>query len=190
MKQTRARRTRDPQKRKQEIIAAAAELVAEIGPAGLSHRAVAARAGVALGSTTAYFATLDDLRTAALEVLAQDVDAYVADVARVMEHGENPVPELAVGLHAYLSERRLVRAEAMLSAAAVIDTDLRRLTERWYAGLSQALTPRWGAETSALVVMLISGATWHAALHDEPPALGVLEAGLTAVCGGAEAAAR
>jgi hypothetical protein len=59
--------------------------------------------------------------------------------ARVMEHGEDPVSELARGLHAYLSKHRLVRAEAMHSAAAVVDTDMRRLTDRCYAGLSQAL---------------------------------------------------
>ena len=55
------RRRRDPEARRREIVTAAAELIVEIGVDALTHRKVAARAGVPLGSTTQYFATLDDL---------------------------------------------------------------------------------------------------------------------------------
>jgi DNA-binding transcriptional regulator YbjK len=177
------RRRRDPERRRQEIVEAAAELVTESGSAGLSHRAVAARAGVPLGSTTQYFKTLDDLRGAALARLAQDVEMYVAQVAEAMAEAEDPVRELAIGLHEYLSNPLLVRAEAMLSAAAVVNAEMRSLTDRWFEGLGQALTSRLGAEAAARVLLFISGATWHAALNDGPPTAEVLMSGVRALCG-------
>ncbi|MFB9840394.1 TetR/AcrR family transcriptional regulator, partial [Actinoallomurus acaciae] len=57
---------RDPEGRRRAIVDAACALIPEVGVGGLTHRAVAARAGVQLGSTTYHFATLDDLSRAAL----------------------------------------------------------------------------------------------------------------------------
>ena len=53
---------RDPEGRRRAIIDAAAELIVDSGASSLTHRAVAARAGVSLGSTTQYFSSLDELR--------------------------------------------------------------------------------------------------------------------------------
>lgn len=49
------------QQRRAAIVRAAAELATEKGFAAVSHRGVAERAGVPLGSTTYYFSCLDDL---------------------------------------------------------------------------------------------------------------------------------
>jgi DNA-binding transcriptional regulator YbjK len=56
---------RDPDRRCR-IADAAVEVIAERGIGGLTHRAVAAKADVPLGSTTYYFADLDQLLEAAL----------------------------------------------------------------------------------------------------------------------------
>lgn len=55
-----ARRRRDPEARRREIVTAAAELIVEVGAEAVTHRMVAARADVPLGATTQYFDTLDD----------------------------------------------------------------------------------------------------------------------------------
>lgn len=47
--------------RRQAIIEAAAEIIREEGPAAVSHRGVAKRAGCSLSATTYYFKGLDDL---------------------------------------------------------------------------------------------------------------------------------
>ena len=47
--------------RRDSIINAAAEIAADEGFSAISHRSVARRAGVPLGSTTYYFGSLDDL---------------------------------------------------------------------------------------------------------------------------------
>ncbi|MGJ0203537.1 TetR family transcriptional regulator [Leucobacter sp. gxy201] len=75
---------RDPEGRKRAIVRAAAELITENGPAGISHRSIAERAGVSLGSTTQYFASLDELRELALQLLADDVDEQLAEVQALL----------------------------------------------------------------------------------------------------------
>lgn len=49
------------EERRRQIIEAAAALICEEGPAAVSHRSVAARAGCSLSATTYYFSGLDDL---------------------------------------------------------------------------------------------------------------------------------
>lgn len=67
--------------RRAEIVEAAAAIVVADGPAALTHRAVAARAGVPLGSTTYYFADLADLTGAAGALLMTRWAQHAAAVA-------------------------------------------------------------------------------------------------------------
>lgn len=67
--------------RRDAIIAAAAALVLEVGPAAVTHRAIAARAEVPLAATTYYFDSLDDLVGAAGTQLALRWAAHAATVA-------------------------------------------------------------------------------------------------------------
>jgi DNA-binding transcriptional regulator YbjK len=55
------------ERRRQALVAAAAELLAEGGFDAIRHRAVAERAGLPLASTTYYFDSLDELVVAAAE---------------------------------------------------------------------------------------------------------------------------
>jgi DNA-binding transcriptional regulator YbjK len=59
-------------RRRQELVTAAAELLRSGGFDAVRHRAVAERAGLPLASTTYYFASLDDLVTAAAERTSRD----------------------------------------------------------------------------------------------------------------------
>ena len=77
------RRRRDPEARRLAITTAAAELIVEIGVDAITHRKVAERAQVPLGATTQYFATLDDLRAAALAALVSHVDAQMLSLIHI-----------------------------------------------------------------------------------------------------------
>jgi TetR/AcrR family transcriptional regulator, regulator of biofilm formation and stress response len=73
-----SRRTRD------EIVAATVRIVAREGVAAVTHRRVAAEAGVALSSTTWHFATKADILEAALRwTAAQEVERIGAIAARL-----------------------------------------------------------------------------------------------------------
>ena len=60
------------ERRRQELVTAAAALLRSGGFDAVRHRAVADRAGLPLASTTYYFASLDDLVTAAAERTSRD----------------------------------------------------------------------------------------------------------------------
>jgi DNA-binding transcriptional regulator YbjK len=62
---------------REEILRAALRLIGERGLHAVTHRDVAAAAGVSPGSTTYHFSSLEDLVTAALELFVED------EVARV-----------------------------------------------------------------------------------------------------------
>ena len=76
------------ERRRQELVAAAVELLSEGGFAAIHHRAVAERAGLPLASTTYYFSSLDDLIRAAVE--AEGKRELAAGRQRLEELTEQP----------------------------------------------------------------------------------------------------
>lgn len=70
------------EQRRALLVRAAASILQERGFDALSHRAVAARAGLPLAATTYYFASLDDLVAAAVQVFGEP---YLKHARRVMQ---------------------------------------------------------------------------------------------------------
>lgn len=178
---TSAGRTRDPEQRIRDIGRAAAELIAEGGPAALTHRAVAARAGVAVGTTTRYFSTIDDLRKHALEYLAATVESDLAELARDLADATDPVAYLASATAESLADRQVVLAECSLAFAGLFEEDLRELSLRWFTGLTEVLSPYFGRSRSQLLAMCLDGAGINTALTGTPPSSGRLEAVIRAI---------
>ena len=174
-------RTRDPEQRIREIGRAAADLITEAGVDALTHRAVAARAGVAVGTTTRYFATIEDLRRHALEYLAHRVDDDLAGLAEGLADAEDVVAYLAAGAHADLSDHRTVLAGCSLEYAGLFEEDFRELSLRWYTGLTRILTPYFGRARSEVLAMCLDGAYFNTALTGTPPAPARLEAAIRAL---------
>ena len=174
-------RTRDPAQRIREIGRAAADLIAEGGVEALTHRAVAARAGVAVGTTTRYFATIDDLRRHALEYLAESVDQDLAKLAEGLAAADDPITYLAASAHADLSDPRTVLAECSLEYAGLFEEDFRDLGLRWYSGLTEILAPYFGRARSEVLAMCLDGACFNTALTRTPPSPARLEAAVRAL---------
>ncbi|NKX49293.1 TetR family transcriptional regulator [Arthrobacter deserti] len=149
---------RDPEGRRKAITDAALEIIAEVGVANTSHRAVAARAGVPLGSTTYYFRTLEDLTTAALNSFSESLRAEAARWAALVDGSADIALTMAVLAEEYLSNRRRAVTEYELCLAAARDPNLRALAQAWPDGLQAPLAPRIGAANAAAVAMLIDGA--------------------------------
>src|SRR5215831_18929218 len=87
------RGTNDPG-RPQRIAVAAIDVIAERGVEGLTHRAVAAKAGIPLGSTTYYFKTLDDLLAAAIVEAKSETDAELEEWSAGVQPGDDLVQAL------------------------------------------------------------------------------------------------
>ncbi|WUI00716.1 TetR family transcriptional regulator [Spirillospora sp. NBC_00431] len=177
----RTRSRRDPEGRRRAIVEAAAGLITEVGSDGLTHRLVAGRAGVPLGSTTQYFATLDDLREAALQYLADEIDEGLAVVRETMKDVRTAPAALASAFQEYLRDTRLVQADSALTWASVRDPRLRPLSLRWFDELVAILSEHIGTARATAVAVFADGALWHAVLHEEPLDLDLLTDALTAL---------
>lgn len=123
--------------RRELLLHAAAELLAEGGVKAVTHRSVAERAGVPLASTTYYFKSIDELMSEALrrttERRVDQLDAFVAappqapvppgDLGRRFLSAviTRPAPELLAQLEVYLEAAR--NPDMRPTARASIDRD-------------------------------------------------------------------
>jgi TetR/AcrR family transcriptional regulator, regulator of biofilm formation and stress response len=172
--QPRGRRGRGPNDphRRDQIARAAITVVAEHGIDALTHRRVAAAAGVPLGSTTYHFSTLDDLVAAALEKAAE---RSVSELW-TWEKSLDPDVDLAAALADFVSQsvgekRRDTMAEYNLYALALHRPHLRRAAVAWDNALAEVLQSRTDALTGRMVAVLLCGLLMQAVLSDEvlPP---------------------
>lgn len=162
------RRRRDPEARRREIVTAAAELIVEIGVDALTHRKVAARADVPLGATTQYFATLDDLRDAALGALAGEIQTRIDETRRAVV-AEGVTPEgIARLVRQGLDDARAVHADRAVVTAAVHDPRVRAFARQWSDEVVGFLSPVHGRDRARAAAVFIDGVLWHAQIHDEP----------------------
>jgi DNA-binding transcriptional regulator YbjK len=163
--------------RRNILIDAAAEVLLEHGLAALSHRAVAAHAGLPLASTTYYFSSADELRDEALKYLAAQwserarelVDALPSRVDRAaaaravvgLIAADAPPPRILLIYERYLEAGRHER--------------LRPFVVQWNAQLKQlvhevllrAALPA-GEETASLVLAVADGAAITALAEGRP----------------------
>lgn len=162
------RGTADPE-RPLRIALAAIEVVADKGVEGLTHRAVAAVAGIPLGSTTQYFQTLDDLLAAAIveakKATTADLDAWAKTLG--------PDTDIASAVTDYtmhaLTERwgRLV-VEHELYMAALRRPQLRSLSREWDEAFPAVLSRHTDPLIAEAVAMVVDGMFIRAAIHGMP----------------------
>lgn len=183
------RRKRDPETRRLTIVTAAAELITEVGVDAITHRMVASRADVPLGATTQYFATLDDLRDAALRLLAAHATERMSGIREVIrERGASPAL-LAELVHAALADATTVQADRAVVTAAVHDPRLRELARRWSDELVGIFAPVHGNDRAQAAAVFIDGVLWHAQIHELPLDQHLIETALTGILGNTEATA-
>src|SRR4029453_5080850 len=164
----RARR-HDPD-RKNRIVDAAIDVIAEQGVAGTTHRLIAAAADVPLGSLTYHFSSLEDLRAQAFQRHAERMSGIYAahfdgveTCEQFVESGTALIPGDARADHhdwavAYELHLAALRAPA-----------LRAVTETWMRA-SRAVLERFVDPTTARGVdALIEGLVMHKTLSTSPP---------------------
>nr|WP_246222483.1 TetR family transcriptional regulator [Phytoactinopolyspora limicola] len=165
----RGRGPTDPHRR-DRIARAAIAVIAEHGVDGLTHRKVAAAAGVPLGSTTYHFATLDDLVAAALEKAAERSVAQL----RAWERSLDPAADLARELAAFVirsvrENRADTMAEYNLYALALHRPHLRQAAVDWDNALAEVLQARTDSLTGKMVAILLCGLLMQVVLVADVP---------------------
>ena len=146
-------------------------MVAERGVEGLTHRAVAAAAGVPLGSTTYHFATLDELLAVALRSAAEANVERMREWARSLPPGADLPAALANLVMLGLTEERpqtVVGYE--LYVAALHRPSLRAREHRLGRARSPRSSPsRTDPATGRLLAATFCGLELQLLLRDPPP---------------------
>ena len=142
---------------------AAVQEIAEVGVGQVTHRRIAARAGVPLGSTTYYFPTLDDLVSAALREATETARGHLeawADQLLASQDLPTTFVELA---RRYLDNREQALLEYELCLAATRTPELRPVAQLWIDGL-RGLCARFagGPARGFALAALVDGALLQA----------------------------
>lgn len=158
----------DP-RRRERILAATLDHIADEGIAGVSHRRIAARAGVPLGSMTYHFTGIDDLLREAFTRFADHIVAvFEQHLGRV--DGPEQACEAVTDLIHTLSEgpqRDLVLTQELYTLAAR-RPDYRALTRAWMLRSRHLLERHFDPDTARQLDALIEGLTLHRALDVAP----------------------
>ena len=171
---------------------AAADVLVEQGWAALTHRALAARAGVGLGSTTYYFPSAEQLLVAAATQLAEQhlaasraLLAQVSDQRRSASGAARLVADLVLGADATTTEltafyERYVRAGQTPELRALVirwNTELRSLVQQ---GLDRS-GHRVDDRQARLLIAALDGLVVSALAEDDADPVASAVRGITAL---------
>ncbi|MEW2251300.1 TetR/AcrR family transcriptional regulator [Streptomyces sp. NPDC058733] len=160
----------DPQRRAR-ILDATLDVIADEGIARVSHRRIATRAGVPLGSMTYHFDGIEQVLHEAFgrftDRMAGLFDAHLGAAAD-REQARRAVADL-VHVLSEGSRRDLVLAQELYTLAAR-DPAYRVLTHAWMERSRGHLEKHFDPDTARQLDALIEGLTLHRALAVEPHA--------------------
>ncbi|HYJ00551.1 MAG TPA: TetR family transcriptional regulator [Thermoleophilaceae bacterium] len=129
--------------RRRELLEAAVRVIGRGGIAAVDHRAVAAEAGVPLGSTTYYFESKHDMVAQALNYVAdREAERLRTEAERSLRDvGPEALPtRLAdVLIHAWAGDRTVLLAQYELYLESARRADLRPAAERWDSAYRELL---------------------------------------------------
>jgi DNA-binding transcriptional regulator YbjK len=154
--------------RKDRILASALDVIAECGVASTTHRRVAERAAVPVGSVTYYFRSLDDLLE---QAFAHHVAEQGVTFARIFEGVVSREDVLDALVDLVRSSRTRSRSAVLgfeLHLAALRHERLRLLTRRWTRESRVVLARFVDVETAARLDDLLEGMILHELIADGP----------------------
>lgn len=158
----------DP-RRRDRIIDAAIDCIAEDGVAGTSHRKVAARADVPLGSMTYHFVSMDELLIEAFTRFAASISAVFEQRMEQAAGPDDALKALVDLIHHDLqrSNREHVLTYELYTLAAR-RSEFRAITNRWMLASRAALSRHFPATATRIIDAYIEGAALHIALDTDP----------------------
>ncbi|KUH36706.1 MULTISPECIES: TetR/AcrR family transcriptional regulator [Streptomyces] len=158
----------DPQRR-ERILSATLDHIAAEGVAGVSHRKIAARADVPLGSMTYHFKGIDELLREAFTRFADHVVAVFEQRLNAAVSPEQACEAVSSLIHELSDgpQRDLILTHELYTLAAR-RPEYRELTRKWMIRSRQLLERHFDAETARQLDALIEGLTLHRALDTTP----------------------
>ncbi len=173
----------DPDRR-DRIIDAALDCIAQDGVAGTSHRKVAALTGVPLGSMTYHFAGMDALLIESFTRFATTISQAFEQRMQNAADTEAAIDAVVTLIHDDLqrSRREHVLTYELYTLAAR-RAEFRTIMEGWMRASRQALQRHFDPETACAIDAYIEGAALHIALDNAPQQPDQTRAALQALTG-------
>ncbi|MDB6427109.1 TetR/AcrR family transcriptional regulator [Curtobacterium sp. 20TX0008] len=158
----------DPERR-DRIIAAATDSIAQEGVSGTSHRKVAVRADVPLGSMTYHFSSMDDLLTEVFTAFAATISTEFEARMAAAETPAAALDQIVDLIHSDLqrSKREHVLTYELYTLAAR-RADFRSITEQWMQASRAALERHFEPDVARALDAYIEGTALHIALDTRP----------------------
>ena len=162
-----SKRRHDPERR-ERIIEAALDVIAEHGIAGTTHRRIAERADVPLGSMTYHFTGLDELILAAFSRLYTEAAArYEALLSQAQDavQVQEAVVELICGQ--WWSERNKVLESEFYAYASRMPA-LKSLLSEWVSVFDQLFKRYFSDAKARALLAFIEGVCVYNRTYDKP----------------------
>ncbi|MFT2694207.1 TetR/AcrR family transcriptional regulator [Clavibacter zhangzhiyongii] len=165
----RAPRRSDPGRR-DRIVEACLDVIADVGVDGTTHRRVAAAADVPLGSMTYHFDGMDDLLREAFALFAdRAADRMRRRLGDARGDEGFPAAVVDVILHDALGTPRDLVLTHELYTLAARRPEYRTITQTWMARSRATLEEHVDPTTARMLDALVEGLSIHRALDPEPP---------------------
>ncbi|UQN28624.1 TetR/AcrR family transcriptional regulator [Brachybacterium kimchii] len=179
-------RRHDPDRR-DRIIDACLDVIAEHGLAGTSHRRVAAAADVPLGSMTYHFNGMDDLLREAFTRFADSVAQQAERRMAAAEDLDDALAEFSRNIDedVLATQRDLVLTLELYTLAAR-RPEFRDITTTWMTRTRATLDPFVDPRTGQILDAMNEGLTIHRALHADPASEGLAADALARIARGAD----
>jgi DNA-binding transcriptional regulator YbjK len=163
-----AQRRYDPGRR-DRIIDACLDVIAEHGVAGTSHRKVAEAADVPLGSMTYHFTGMDQLLHEAFSRFAHSTSEQFEQQIAAAPDADAAKRAIADAVsHVVLGNQRDLVLTHELYTLAARDPSYRDITNAWMARSRQTLERYFDPTTARILDALVEGLSIHRALDNEP----------------------
>lgn len=156
--------------RPNRLVDAALEVMLEAGIHKLTHRAVAAKAGVPLGSTTYYFKDIDSLLSAAIERLIGDARGHFDRLSDIVSsQGDLPLHLSKMLFDRLTRERDIAALAYQLYGLAMCRPEFRDLSRTWMQVTTDTLGRHVDESTAQVLMAMIDGLMLQGLVTSEPP---------------------
>jgi TetR/AcrR family transcriptional regulator, regulator of biofilm formation and stress response len=155
--------------RRDRIINACLDVIAQHGVAGTSHRKVAEAADVPLGSMTYHFAGMHDLLHEAFSRFAHTASEQFDERIAAAHDAATAKQAIADAItHVVLSNQRDLVLTHELYTLAAREPAYRDITHAWMARSRRTLEQYFDPTTARILDALVEGLSIHRALDNEP----------------------
>ncbi|GAB3444389.1 TetR/AcrR family transcriptional regulator [Actinophytocola sediminis] len=170
MRQEKTSTRRHDPRRRERIIEAAVSVISESGLSGLTHRSVALRADVPLGSTTYHFTSLDELLDAAVRTVSARNVARLRDWATSLPSDV----DLSTALADFIVRLTIEHRQTMVLAYELYGGALRRPALRtastaWDTLLTEVFESRVDSTTARALTAMFDGLLYQALVSPGKP---------------------